>query len=203
MKHALAALAAGAFCMMLWTSGAGAIEKDQEAADFIRTLGNQVTAVLDDKSMAHEERVARFYEMFKAAFDENEISAFALGKYRRTISDKKFAEYSELFGKYMTGLYANKFADYSGEDFVVTGSKRKSEQRSDVSAEIRRGDREPIALSFRMTRADNGRKINDVVIEGVSLLFTKRQEVTTVIAREGLETLLERLRKAVQLAELQ
>ena len=181
---------------------AGAVARDDEAAEFVRSLGNRVLQTLSDKGLTQQDRTQRFYSMFMNSFDSDRISSFALGKYRRSVSPEEFEEYKSLFGKYMTGLYATKFAHYSGETFAVTNAEPVAPGGSNVSAEIRRKQGEPVRIVFKVDREGNDLKIYDVVIEGISLLFAKRQEITSVIARDGMEQLIARLRKAVQLAEL-
>lgn len=188
---------------MQWSGTASAAQSSDHAATFIKQLGGQVLATLEDRGLSQQARTKRFYDLFRDSFNEDRISSFALGKYRRTIAPERFEEYRELFGKYMTGLYAAKFANYSGETFAVTGARELSDGENEVAAEIRRRKGEPIRLAFRIDRDSDQMKIYDVVIEGVSLLFAKRHEVTSVIARDGMDKLIDRLREAVQLAELQ
>lgn len=205
MIRVFALVACGAFLLVSATAALAAPEPrtDEASAEFIRRLGSEVLAALEDDRVSQRARTQRFYELFQNSFNGERISVFALGKHRRAISPDRFDEYRDLFGKYMTGLYAAKFANYSGETFVVTGSRKVSDRESDVTAEIRRRQGEPIRLIFRIDNEGRDQKIYDVVIEGVSLLFAKRQEITSVIARDGIDRLIERLREAVQLAELQ
>ena len=174
------------------SSEAGIASVAGEGGQFVRSLGEEVIAVL--KSTDHGERKRRFHDIFTRAFDVEAMARFAAGSYWRRADQGQRQEYVQLFGDYVAALYAAKFADYSGQSFKVTGERPAGDDMVSVEGTIVQGQRPPVRVDFRLRRTDGDYKIVDVYVEGISLLITKRDEFTTVLSREGMAGLIERLR---------
>jgi phospholipid transport system substrate-binding protein len=165
-----------------------------DGAQFVRALGDEVVAILKSPP---KQRKQKFHGIFTTAFDVDAMAQFAAGNYWRRADDRQKQEYVKLFADYVATLYANKFADYAGQSFKVV-SERASGDAVAVEGVIVQGTQAPLRFDFRLRRAEAGFKIVDVYVEGMSLLITKRDEFMTVLAREGMDGLLQRLRTVSQ-----
>jgi phospholipid transport system substrate-binding protein len=164
---------------------------------FISSLGKAVVDVLENPDLSQGERVERYSAQFDRAFDWNRISAFAIGQYRRGVTRDKFNTYRDLFARHMTRLYAERFAHYSGERFLVKGERQFGRGGSEVTALLQRSDdRAPVKLAFKLVRDGDGPRIFDVAIDGVSLLVAKRAEIKSILATGGIDGLIAQLKKA-------
>ncbi len=170
---------------------------DGTSTAFVSSLGKAVLNILENPALSPEERIVQYSTHFKKAFDWDRIGAFAIGKYQHGVPRDKFIEYRDLFAQHMTRLYATKFADYSGEQFLVKGEQRSERNGSEVTAEIRdNNDRETARLAFKVVRDGGRQRIYDVSINGVSLLVAKRSEVKSIISTGGIDGLIALLKKA-------
>lgn len=191
---AVALLAAGS---IVAERPASASAVDGNPTAFITSLGNAVVEILEDPALSQDERVKRYVAQFRAAFDWDRIGVFAIGRYRQGLTHEKFAEYRDLFAQHMTKIYAARFADYSGERFVVKGERPVGRDGSEVFAEIRgAGSQEAVGLAFKVVDDGGNLKIYDVSINGVSLLVAKRAEVKGILASRGIDGLIATLRRA-------
>jgi phospholipid transport system substrate-binding protein len=167
--------------------GAGSAAPAAAAADpaaVINDLGNQALEVLG-KNVTASERDARFRELFHNDFDVPTIARFVLGRYWRLATPSQRQEFVRLFAEYTALAYSNRLAAYSGEALKVTGSRAEADG-SIVTSEIVRTDGAPPAkVDWRMARTDDGYKITDVIIEGISMAVTQRSEFASVIQRHG------------------
>lgn len=170
--------------------------QETTAADFVRSLGDNVIQIL--KTEPPESRRQKLHDIFTNAFDVNTMAKFAAGTYWRRADRGQQQEYLKLFGDYVATLYANKFGDYAGQEFKVTGQRASGDDDLAVESTIVQTNKSPVKVDFRVRKAANGFKIVDVYVEGISLLITKRDEFTTVLAREGMNGLLTRLRSTAQ-----
>lgn len=196
MKRWVSAVAILAIISTNAVTPAWATAVDGNPTAFISSLGKAVLNILENPGLSQQERVQQYSAHFKSAFDWNRISAFAIGQYQSGVPQDKFAEYRDLFSQHMTRIYAAKFADYSGEQFVVKGERQLGSDASEVSASITgNNDREPTNLLFRVVRDGDRLKIYDVAINGVSLLVAKRAEVKGIMSRGGIDGLIAALRK--------
>jgi phospholipid transport system substrate-binding protein len=166
-----------------------------DGAHFVRTLGDEVIAIL--KSDNHQQRKRKLHDIFTTAFDVNAMAQFAAGSYWRRADDRQKQEYIRLFGDYVATVYAGKFADYAGQGFKVM-SERATGDDVAVEGAIVHGQKPPVRFDFRLRKTDSGLKIVDVYVEGMSLVITKRDEFMAVLSREGMDGLLQRLRTISQ-----
>lgn len=168
-----------------------------DAAGFIADLGQRTVQLLAAKAPENE-REAKFGALFKEGFDVPTISRFVLGGYWRTASEAQRQDFSALFETYVIRAYAVRFNDYGGEQLKVTAARTEDEDNSVVQSVIARPNgAPPIKVDWRVNRTAKGFKITDVVVEGVSMAVTQRQEFASVIQRNGgqIDALLNLLRE--------
>ena len=190
-----------AFAVILGVAGlaaAGFPAPAAAAADpaaVINDLGNQALEVLG-KDVTSSQRDARFRELFHHDFDLPTIARFVLGRYWRLATPSQQQEFIRLFAEYTALAYSNRLAEYSGETLKVTGSRAEPDGSIVTSEIVRTGGAPPAKVDWRMARTDDGYKITDVIIEGISMAVTQRSEFASVIRRHGgqLEGLLTVLR---------
>jgi phospholipid transport system substrate-binding protein len=194
---ALRHLAVGALALA-W--GVAATLHTSAAADdpkaFVQGIGDQVVKVLQ-QNLPREKSGEQLNAIWLQAFDVEGIARAVLGKNWKKATEEQRKAYMELFPKYVAKLYAIQFSDYSGETFVVKGSKPLSDGSTIVNAEIDRPDGEPIKLDFIVKKGAQDLKVTDVKVEGVSLLVTKRSEFDSVVAQRGIDGLIQAMRQKV------
>ena len=168
-------------------------------ADFIRKLGDEAISELGkpDKSLA--EREAAFGKILKQGFDMPLIARFALGRYWRVASKEQRRDYLNLFTDYMVRSYAVKLGGYKSESLVIV-SEQPLKNKKDVliNTRINRPSGAPIKTVWRVRTTKNRLRIIDVMVGGISMLVTYREEFSAVIRRHGLPGLLETLRARVE-----
>ena len=180
--------------------GAAATLRTADAADdpnaFVQGIGDEVVKVLQ-QNLPREKTGEQLNAIWLEAFDVDGIGRAVLGKNWKKATDEQRKAYMELFPKYVAKLYAIQFSNYSGETFVVKGSKPLSDGSTIVNAEIDRPNGEPIKLDFIVKKGAQGLKVADVKVEGVSLLVTKRSEFDSVVAQKGIDGLIQAIRQKV------
>ncbi len=109
-------------------------------------------------------------------------------------------EFTRLFTAYMVHVYTVRFNEFTGQQFKVTGSRQESENSSLVSSKMGNGGDPGVKIDWRVTVVPSGFKIIDLVVEGISMAVTQRQEFSAVIQRNGgdIEALLKLLRAKAQ-----
>jgi phospholipid transport system substrate-binding protein len=176
-------LAAGAFLLAAF-SAAPARAADDPAA-FIQNLGDQAIQILQNKQLGQKEREAAFNKLFTEGFDVADIGRFVLGRYWNVASPQQQQEYLKLFGTYVVAVYANRFSQYSGEKFTVSGSQSTPEGASVASQIIRPNGGPPINIVWKVAKESGSYKIHDVVAENLSMAVTQRAEFSSVVERGG------------------
>ncbi|MBI1273590.1 MAG: ABC transporter substrate-binding protein [Alphaproteobacteria bacterium] len=172
--------------------------KSKAASDFVQGLGDNAVAILADKNISKDARDNQFRDMLQKSFDLNTIGRFVVGRTWYGASDEQQAEYLRLFEKLVIKIYSERFALYSGEKFTAVGARQEGGRDYIVDGEILHpGSNQPIQVNWRVRDFGDHFGVIDVVVEGVSMSVTQRQEYMSVIQRNGgeIEPLLQMMRE--------
>ncbi|MFQ5971429.1 MAG: phospholipid-binding protein MlaC [Alphaproteobacteria bacterium] len=170
------------------------------AREFITALADEAMTTLTEPDLSSDERRQRFRRLFQEGFAVAGIARFALGRYWRKASDNERDEYVELFEDVIVNVWADRFADYSGQKFSITDatstrSAREDEQAALVRSVFWSAPDSPVRIDWRVANKGEIYKITDVFVEGVSMASTHRDEFAAVVRREGVGGLLSELRE--------
>jgi len=169
-----------------------------EAVQFVRALGDEVVDILKSGEASRKARTTKLRGVFNRAFDVDAMARFATGRFWREANTTQQLEYLRLFRDYVAELYANRFADYGGQSFEVIGERTLDDETIVVAGRIDQAQKPSTRVEFRVRKTSDGLKIVDVYADGLSLLITKRDEFTAVLAKNGMDGLIERLRQSRQ-----
>jgi phospholipid transport system substrate-binding protein len=172
-------------------------EAAQDPKAFIDTLGARVMDIIKSP-MSVRDRQQKFRELFSREFDVPTIGRFVVGRYWNRASPEEQTQYLATFRDYVAAIYAQQFSHYQGEGFKVLSARPVAEGETLVKAEIDRQGNPPIAVEFRVRGTPGTYKIVDVTVEGVSLIITKRDEFSSVLAQEGLKGVMNRMQAALK-----
>ncbi|HYH37331.1 MAG TPA: ABC transporter substrate-binding protein [Azospirillum sp.] len=158
---------------------------DPGAGAFIQKLGTEAINSFANKSQPKPAALAKFKQLLNEGFDVPYIGRWVLGRYWNQASPQQQQEYQQLFEQLIVKTYAERFVEYSGETFKITGTRPEGESDTMVTTQIIRPAGPPVAVDWRVRKRDAGYKIIDVVVEGVSMGVTQRQEFASVIQSNG------------------
>ena len=182
------------------TGGPRAASCEDPALTFIQSLGDQAVASLrDNVDSPFEEREAAFREVMVRGFDIPIVGRFVLGRHWRTATKEQRREYMAIFVDFIVRVYASRFDSYGGELFTARSVIDDESGDKIVRAQIvRPSGGDPIGVDFRVRMRDEGYKVIDVSVEGISMLHTHRVEFASVVNRKGIDGLLSDLRARVE-----
>lgn len=177
-------------------STAQAQSADPGAVSFMEQLGNETVATFADKSLSRDQAIDRFRVLLNRGFDVPYIGRWVLGRYWNVATPQQQAEYQQLFERLIIRTYAERFAEYSGETFKITGSRPEGSNDTTVTTQIIRPSGPPVNVSWRVRKRDSDYRIIDILVEGVSMGVTQRQEFASVVEQNGgrIDGLLQALR---------
>jgi phospholipid transport system substrate-binding protein len=164
-------------------SAAGAAAVGESPAEFIRILGGQGLEVIGSAATLSQKAIY-FRQMLRQDFDLPDMCRFVLGPYWRVASHRQRREFRGFFEEHLLHFYGERFAQYGGESFRVTGT-RIDPAGLIVTSQIIRSLGPPIGVDWRLSIRDGLYKVSDVVVDGVSMASTQRSEVSAIIQRNG------------------
>ena len=197
----------GALLFILWVTGASApgaaAATPGEAGRFIDSLGHQVLGLL----AAYQESPAPKYraELKRIIHDNFDLewgTRFVVGRHWRDATPRQQAELLALIPEYATEVAARAFFTLKAGDidsFRVLGSQPIDASDSLVLTEVKVAGT-PFRIAWRVRDKAHRLRIIDAALQGISVALTLRQTLDSVIAREGLDGLVDDVRG--KLAEL-
>lgn len=174
-----------------WTCGTGtasaqgAVQQVPAAQAFIERLAQRAIDGLTAREIDTAERTKRFRELLTESFDVPKIGRFALGSAWRTANAADREAYLKAFEDFIVATYASRFADYGGEQIRVVSSRRLDEGEAAVGTLFERARGEPVRVDWRLAPEGQSWKIIDVIIEGVSMAITQRDDFAATVQRNG------------------
>ena len=168
-------------------------------SDFIRTVGQNAINSLTNKEVTQAKREDLFRKILHQTFELKLIARFALGRFWRRASKAQQTEYIGLFEDFIVKAYAARFADYKGENFIVGKIRNINKRDSLVQSEVMLANGRKIRVHWRV-RNGKALKIVDVLVEGVSMAITQRNQFSAIINQNGgkIDGLLVALRKKME-----
>lgn len=131
------------------------------------------------------EKTARFRTLFNDGFDIPAISRFVLGRSWRRASDANKEAFIALFEDVIVYTWSRRFSEYTGQTIEVRGTSPDGEIGTLVDSVIVDENGQTITAQWRLRQRDEGLRIVDVIIEGVSMSITYRQDYASVIRQQG------------------
>jgi phospholipid transport system substrate-binding protein len=155
-----------------------------DATAFMDQLWNRAVELLNNKTDPTL-RQARFRQLFHEDFDCPGIARFVLGRYWRSASAEEQQEFVKLFEDYVVFVYTARLANFGGETFKIRGSRSDGDGAIVSTDVINPGSAAPLRIDWRLVTDNGAYKINDVIVEGVSMMVTQRSEFASVVQRSG------------------
>ena len=152
----------------------------KKAENFVESLGNEAIAALDSTIGDDDARRAEFKRILIDKFDMDTIARFSLGRYWTLATDAEKRDYNRLFRKMVVDVYTKRFAEYNNQTLEVTGH-RPAGRRDFIVQSVVRGSGQPVRVDWRV----RNNKVIDVIVEGVSMSVTQRNDFASVIQRNG------------------
>ena len=165
------------FCLFL-TNLSQAIEPDV----FVQSTVNRASQTLS-KDISKKEKMLELQELAKDTVDIKGIGFYTLGKYRKEITPDQKNQYSILFESYFLKSFSSRLAEYSNPKINVTSKERKNENYTIVSSIlVATNDRPEVKIDWRIyTKNPDKPLIRDLIIEGLSLARTQKEEFSSII----------------------
>ena len=149
---------------------------------FVQSTVNRAAKTLGG-SLTKEERVEKLKEIASETVDIQGIGYYTLGAYRKNINDEVIKKYEILFEQYFLKSFASRLAEYSNPEIEVVSKKKLNENYTMVSSILISTEQRPeVKIDWRIyTKDPENPKIRDLIIEGLSLVRTQREEFSSII----------------------
>ena len=164
---------------------------------FVQSTVNRAADTLGG-SLTKEQRIEELKKIAADTVDIKGIGFYSLGKHRKNLSNEKINEYSKVFRKYFMTSFSSRLAEYSNPIIEVNSKEKINENYTIVSSTLVATEKRPeIKIEWRIyTKNPDKPLIRDLIIEGLSLARTQKEEFNSIIqgADGDIEALLANLK---------
>ncbi len=178
--------------VMAWLGWAMPAQAAQTADAVIQTATDaMISRLTADKAViaskpAHVETIVR--DVVLPHVDVDAVARRVMAKHWKGATVEQQQRFTSEFQSYLIRFYANAFANYDGEKIRFVGTAELDDRgNATVKTEIVRRTGAPIPVAYRMAPAGDSWKMYDVVIEGISLVQSKRDEFGPLMTSKGVD----------------
>ena len=149
---------------------------------FVQSTVNRAAETLGG-DFTKKERIERLKEIAADTVDIDGIGYYTLGAYRKNINDEQIEKYKLLFTQYFLKSFSSRLAEYSNPEIEVISKKKINENYTIVSSILVSTEQRPeVKIDWRVyTKNPKDLKIRDLIIEGLSLARTQKEEFSSII----------------------
>ena len=149
---------------------------------FVQSAVNRASEALNDK-FSKKEKIDKLKSIAKETVDIKGISFYTLGSYRKNLSDEQKKEYTRLFEQYFLKSFSSRLAEYSNPHIEVQSKEKLNENYTMVSSVLVATEMRPeVKIDWRIyTKNIENPLIRDLIIEGLSLARTQKEEFSSII----------------------
>ena len=149
---------------------------------FIQEIVDEAKKVLVD-SNTKEFKTEKLSEIALKTVDIKGVAYYSLGNYRKKLNDEQLDEYLVLFEKYFLKSFTSRLADYSDPKIDVISTEVLNPKYTIVKSLLLATDKKPeVNIEWRVyTKNPDKPLIRDLIIEGLSLARTQKEEFASVI----------------------
>ena len=130
-----------------------------------------------------ESKIIKLNDIAENNVDIDGIGLYALGKYRKIISEDERIKYKKLFKSYFLKSFSSRLVDYSNPKINIVSEKKINEKYTIVTTVLEATSKNPqIKINWRIyTKNPERPLIRDLIVEGLSLARTQKEEFNSII----------------------
>ena len=149
---------------------------------FVQSTVNRASQTLN-ANLSKLEKIEKLKNIAKETVDIRGLGFYTLGSYRKTINEDQKKRYDALFKEYFLKTFASRLAEYSNPEIEVKSKKKLNKNYTMVSSVLVATEQRPeVNIDWRIyTKNPDDLKIRDLIIEGLSLARTQKEEFSSII----------------------
>ena len=149
---------------------------------FIQEVVDEAKQVLADTN-SKEYKTKKLSEMALRTVDIKGVAYYSLANYRKELNEEQMKEYLVLFEKYFLKSFTSRLTDYSDPKIDVLSTEVLNLKYTIVKSILLATDKKPaVNIEWRVyTKNPDKPLIRDLIIEGLSLARTQKEEFASVI----------------------
>lgn len=177
-------------CLFCFSSQALASET-ATAEQFAKNLADNIITNVVRPKISLQQKQKKFQSVFMSAINVKKNARFTLGRYAKKASDEQLQAYTDALADNIVYTWTTRFNEYAGDalnsEAISFASARKSENGDFyITSKIKLPNAESdVEMIWRISDKNGEMKLADLIVEGVSMLMSYRNEYTAVLQQNG------------------
>ena len=154
---------------------------------FVQSTVNRASKLLGE-DISKDEKIKKLKVIAKETVDIRGIGFYTLGNKRKSLNEQEKKRYAELFEGYFLKSFSSRLAEYTNPEIDVQSKEKLNENYTIVNSTLKATNERPeIKIDWRIyTKNPDNPLIRDLIIEGLSLARTQKEEFTSILnANDG------------------
>ena len=149
---------------------------------FVQSTVNRASKLLGE-DISKNEKIEKLKIIAKETVDIRGIGFYTLGKKRKSLNEQEKKRYAELFEEYFLKSFSSRLAEYTNPEIDVQSKEKLNENYTIVNSILKATNERPeIKIDWRIyTKKPENPLIRDLIIEGLSLARTQKEEFASVL----------------------
>ena len=158
------------------------ISQAKDPSDLINGIVNEASLVLKSSDPV-ESKIIKLNDIAERSVDISGIGMYALGKHKKEISEEQKTKYNKLFRSYFLKSFSSRLVDYTDPKINVVSQKKINKKYTIVNSILEATSKRPqVKIDWRIyTKNPEKPLIRDLIVEGLSLARTQKEEFNSVI----------------------
>jgi phospholipid transport system substrate-binding protein len=182
------------YALILCFTSSISMANESNAEAFVLKLTNEAKIIFNDKALNKNDKLKKLNDLSLRYLDLDALAVYTLGDYKDKVSAQEKVNFEKLFKEYFIKNMSSKLSDFSDQELKITASKKINENNIIVQTKIfSKKDAHEINVDWRIFLKENKLLARDLVVEGLSLARTQKEEFASIIATKGFAGLISSL----------
>ena len=169
-----------------------AFEKDAE--NLVQQTTENAKKIIKDSSIKLEDKKKQIEKIALDVVDVDGLGRFSLGAEKQNLKKDQLDLYTKTFRVFFSKNISSRLQNYSNQNIKVLGSKKISDNYVLVSSKMTSiKENKEVTIDWRVFNVGGKLAIRDLVVEGLSLAKTQREEFASILANKGFDGLISNL----------
>ena len=149
---------------------------------FVQSTVNRASSILSEDT-TRDQKIIELKKIAKETVDIKGIGFYTLGPIRKKLNDEQKQKYIKLFEQYFLKSFSSRLAEYTNPEIDVYDKEVINENYTIVKSLLKGTNERPeVKIDWRIyTKNPNNPLIRDLIIEGLSLARTQKEEFSSIL----------------------
>jgi phospholipid transport system substrate-binding protein len=179
-----------------------AVGAEESAAGGPKQTVDKLNSVLIDvmrnaKQLGYQGRYKKLDSVVRETHEFDAIAQIALGNHWKSLDQQQKRSFVQKLADLSVATYAAQFNDYAGEEFKYEAEQSVKPTRVTLRYALQAPKEKPVKFEYMLNQSGGKWAIINIVVDGISDLALKKAQYTSVIDREGFDSLLNKLTQKI------